>query len=57
MARGRYGFLALFVVVTALYLVALAVWHDSIPHILAVVALFGTVTVGLFTATSYCKNK
>jgi O-antigen/teichoic acid export membrane protein len=56
MARGRYGFLAVFVVVTVLYVVTLALVCDathSFRAALAVIAGFGTVTLGLFVAVTY----
>lgn len=57
MARGRYGFLAVFVAVVVLYLVAFALWHDTIQHVLAVVAAFGLATLGLFVAVTYGKRR
>lgn len=53
MARGRYGFLTVFIGVTAAYLVAFVFWHNTIREILGVVASFGVVTLILFVGIVY----
>lgn len=56
MARGRYGFLAVFVGIAVLYLVAFALWHDTVRHVLTVVAIFGVATLGMFVAITRGKR-
>ena len=56
MARGRYGFLAVFVALTLLCLVGFALWHDTLRQILAVVALFGVATLALFVAITFGRR-
>jgi len=55
MARGRYGFLVVFAVVALAYVGAFALWHDSVRHILEVVAVFGVITLVLFVVVTYAK--
>lgn len=56
MARGRYGFLVVFAVITVLYPVAFELWHESLRQVLAVVAAFGVVTLALFVAVTYAAR-
>jgi O-antigen/teichoic acid export membrane protein len=53
MARGRYGFVLVFVAVATLYLAAFYLWHGSLRQILAIVAAFGIVTLLLFVTLTY----
>jgi O-antigen/teichoic acid export membrane protein len=56
MARGRYGFLVSFVTTAVLYLVGFALWHDTLRHVVAIVAVFGVATLALFVAITYGKS-